>query len=192
MQVVVTQQKLETRDKLLLVFKHYLTTWSNEVILILRRWWMYDYGTLVKWYWPAKTEVLEEKPVRVSLCLPENLHVLAWNWNRASAVRRWWRTAWAMTRLHYFVAFWMLLSVRRTIPVDRYELYAVPGICSEAEDRCELHAVPGMSSETEDRCELHAMPGMCSEAEDRCELHAVPGMCTEAEGGHFDESILDS
>ena len=65
MQVLVTQQKLDT---LLLVFKRYLTTLSsNEFILILRRWWTYDYGTLVEWYWPAKTEVLEEKPVPVSM-----------------------------------------------------------------------------------------------------------------------------
>jgi hypothetical protein len=55
-------------------------------------------GTPVEWNWQGKTEVLGEKPVPVPLCLPQIPHGLTQDRNRASAVRNWLLTVWAMAR----------------------------------------------------------------------------------------------
>jgi hypothetical protein len=46
-----------------------------------------EYGPMVQWYWEGKTEVPEEKPAPVSICLPHNPHRKLWDWNQASVVR---------------------------------------------------------------------------------------------------------
>jgi hypothetical protein len=56
-------------------------------------------GAPVEWNWQAKIEVLVEKSVPVPLCSPQIPHGLTRDETRASAVRGWRLTAWAMARL---------------------------------------------------------------------------------------------
>jgi hypothetical protein len=62
-------------------------------------------GAAVAWNWREKTEVLGEKPVPVSLYLPQIPHGLNRDRTRASAVRGRRLTAWAMARLIFFCGF---------------------------------------------------------------------------------------
>jgi hypothetical protein len=55
-------------------------------------------GAPVEWNWQGKTEVLGEKPVPVPLCPPQIPHGLTRDRTRASAVRAWRLTPWAMAR----------------------------------------------------------------------------------------------
>jgi hypothetical protein len=53
-------------------------------------------GALMEWKWEGKPELLEEKPVSVSLCPPQIPHGLSRDWNRASEVRDWRLTAYPL------------------------------------------------------------------------------------------------
>jgi hypothetical protein len=55
-------------------------------------------GAQVEWNWQGKTEVLGEKPVPVPLCPPQIPHGLTRDQTRASVVRGWRLTAWAIAR----------------------------------------------------------------------------------------------
>jgi hypothetical protein len=44
------------------------------------------YGAVVERHWQGKNEVLGEKPIPVTLCLPQNPHWLTWNRTRTSEV----------------------------------------------------------------------------------------------------------
>jgi hypothetical protein len=52
-----------------------------------------EYGTLVEWYWQAKTKVFGEKPIQFPICTSPISHGLIWDWTQASVVTAWQLTA---------------------------------------------------------------------------------------------------
>lgn len=57
-----------------------------------------EYGTLLEWFWWLKIEVLGEKLVQVSLCVPQISCGLTQVWTWATVVRDGWWTAWPVTQ----------------------------------------------------------------------------------------------
>jgi hypothetical protein len=75
-------------------------------------------GAPVEWNWQAKTEVLGEKTVPVPFCPPEIPHGQTRDRKRASAVRDWQLTAWAMARPKTHLTenkHFLLKKIRQTI-----------------------------------------------------------------------------
>jgi hypothetical protein len=88
-------------------------TWMPTYVSILRIPQMiWVWRAPVEWYWQGKAEQLGEKPVPVPLCPPQIPHGLTLAWTRASAVRGWWLTTWAMARpIYLFMYLFIYLSV---------------------------------------------------------------------------------
>jgi len=49
--------------------------------------WMNEYGAMVEWRWHDNPKFLLKKPVPLSLCLPQILHLQDWHWNWVSMTR---------------------------------------------------------------------------------------------------------
>jgi hypothetical protein len=74
----------------------WMPTFYVSILCIPQMIWVWT--AMVEWYWQRKTEELGEKPVPVPLCPPQIPHGLTQVRTRASAVRGWRLTTWAMAR----------------------------------------------------------------------------------------------
>ena len=74
---------------------YYLTMLSVAKI-VYRRWQINEHGSLAECYWRWKIEVLGEYYFSTPLCPPQIPHGLVFRGTRASVVRGWRLTSWAM------------------------------------------------------------------------------------------------